>query len=250
MNYLLVNTAYYPYVIQNLNGLTAEEVAESFGVTDPALYAEFESTDFDPACYNFSSAFTLIAGVVGFDLPTAKTQASSTAKTQTATEQQSALVGYIPEVLASQAILPELSRTPEIQAVLEAVNDLNTTLQANLAAIAAATTIDEVNNVVNPPTGIINIGRGQFGGPLDLNASNYIEFNSVSMLQSETELYAPATSSVVPYQEFPPDDFNSGGPIFATGDYLIQIRETVTSRVIAEFEVPLSLDGSNEDIAF
>jgi len=99
-------------------------------------------------------------------------------------------------------------------------------------------------------SGVINIGRGQFGGPLDLNASNYVTFNSVSMTEAETELYAPATSSVVPYQGFPPDDFNSSGPIFTTGNYLIQIRETATSMVIAEFEVPLSLDGTNEDVVF
>jgi hypothetical protein len=143
-----------------------------------------------------------------------------------------------------------IDRPARFQDVLDAMGAVSDSLDANLAAIEAATSVDEINNIVNPPTGIINIGRGQFGGPLDLNASNYVSFNSVSMLQSETELYAPATSSVVPYQGFPPDDFNSSGAIFATGDYLIQIRETATGSVIAEFEVPLSLDGSNEDIAF
>jgi len=229
---------------------TAESVALSFGITDPALYQEFPESDFDAASYNFPGAFTLVAGVVGFDLPTAKGNANTQVKIRTVTEQQAALEGYTSEVLASQAILPEPSRTPEIQVVLEAVNDLNTASQSELTAIAAATTIDEINNIVNPPTGTINIGRGQFGGPLDLNASNYVTFNSASMTEAETELYAPATSSVVPYQGFPPDDFNSGGPIFTTGNYLIQIRETATSMVIAEFEVPLSSDGTNEDVVF
>jgi hypothetical protein len=141
-------------------GQTAAQVAASCGITDSALYQEFAESDFDAACYNFPSSFTLSEGVVGFDLPTAKVTASTQAKSGTSTQQQAALVGYTPEVLASQAILPELSRTPEIQVVLEAVNDLNVTLQTNLAAIDAATDINEVNNIVNPPTGILFTGRG------------------------------------------------------------------------------------------
>ena len=228
-------------------GFTAESLALSYGITDPALYAEFESTDFDPACYNFSTAFTLVGGVVGFDLPTAKVTASNQAKSETSTQQQTVLAGYTSEVLAAQATLPELSRTPEIQASIVAVNDLNTALQSELAAIAAATDINEVNNVVNPPTGIINIGRGA-AGPLDLNVSEYTEFNSVSITEAETELFVPGTSTVINYGEFVPNKFDSAGDCFTLGDYLVQIREVATSQVIAEFECPLA--PANEDVAF
>ena len=226
---------------------TAEQVAAGSGVTDPALYQEFAESDFDEACYNYPSAFTLVAGVVGFDLPTAKVTASTQAKSETSTQQQTVLAGYTPEVLAAQATLPELSRTPEIQASIVEVNDLNTTLQANLTDIAAATTIDEVNNVVNPPTGIINIGRGA-AGPLDLNVSEYTEFNSVSMTEAETELFVPGTSTVINYGEFVPNKFDSAGNCFTLGNYLVQIREVATSQVIAEFECPLA--PANEDVAF
>jgi len=226
---------------------TAAIVASQSGVTDPALYQEFAESDFDSACYSFPGAFTLVAGVVGFDLPTAKVSASSQAKSETSAQQQTVLAGYTTEVLAAQATLPELSRTPEIQASIVAVNDLNTTLQANLAAIAAATTIDEVNNVVNPPTGTINIGRGAVG-PLDLNVSEYTAFNSASMTEAETELYVPGTSTVINYGEFVPNKFDSAGDCFTLGDYLIQIREVATSQVIAEFECPLA--PANEDVAF
>jgi len=233
-----------------LPGQTAAEVAASSDVTDPDLYSEFDESDFDTACYLYPNAFTLVGGVVGFDLVAAKGIGSSIEKGRFSSLEAEATEGYSPNQLASQSSLAEGDRLSEMQAVLDAVNVLAVELSANLAAIATATTIDEVNNIVNPPTGTINIGRGQFGGPLDLNASNYVTFNSVSMTEAETELYAPATSSVVPYQGFPPDDFNSGGPIFTTGNYLIQIRETATSMVIAEFEVPLSLDGTNEDVVF
>jgi len=229
---------------------TAAQVAASCGITDPALYQEFAESDFDAACYLYPNAFSLSGGVVSFNLPIVKTQASSTVKFQYSTLEQDATAGYSANQLASQSSLAVIGRLPDVQIVLDAVNVLAVELSTKLAAIAAATDINEVNNIVNPPTGTINIGRGQFGGPLDLNASNYVTFNSASMTEAETELYAPATSSVVPYQGFPPDDFNSGGPIFTTGNYLIQIRETATSMVIAEFEVPLSLDGTNEDVVF
>ena len=226
---------------------TAASIAANGGVTDPALYQEFAESDFDAACYNFSSAFTLVGGVVGFDLPAAKVTASTQIKGQTSTQQLAALAGYTPEVLAAQATLPELSRTPEIQASIVEVNDLNTTLQANLTAIAAATDINEVNNVVNPPTGIINIGRGSVG-PLDLNVSEYTAFNSASMTEAETELYIPGTSTVINYGEFVPNKFDSAGNCFTLGNYLVQIREVATSQVIAEFECPLA--PANVDVAF
>jgi hypothetical protein len=250
MNKIIIITSFGAQVLDLSEGSSASLVASQSGVTNPALYQEFAESDFDAACYNFPQAFSLASGVVSFDLTAAKFIASSQEKSKFTTLEDEATTGYSTNQLASQGSLAEVDRLPEIQLVLDAVNTLAVELSANLASIDAATDINEVNNIVNPPTGIINIGRGQFGGPLDLNASNYVEFNSASMLQSETELYAPATSSVVPYQGFPPDDFNSGGPIFTTGNYLIQIRETATSRVIAEFEVPLSTDGSNEDISF
>jgi hypothetical protein len=230
------------------DGLTAAQVAASIGVTDPALYQEFPDTDFDPASYNFPSAFTLAEGVVGFNLATAKVTASNQAKSETLTQQQAAVAGYTPEVLAAQATLPELSRTPEIQASIVAVNDLNTALQANLTAIAAATTIDEVNNIVSPPTGLLFTGRGSGLGPQDLNVSYYTEFNSASMTEAETELYVPGTSTVISYGSGGPGQFDSTGNCFALGDYTIQIRETSTSQVIAEFECPLAPAGV--DVAF
>jgi hypothetical protein len=251
MKIIAVSTIYsFTSVVDRVLSLTLEEQAAQLGAFDPADYAEFPDSDFDAACYNFPGAFTLSGGVVSFSLPSAKASATSQEKVKYGNLEQTATEGYSANQLSSQASLPAVDRIPSIQLVLDAVNTLAVELENNLIAIDSATDINEVNNIVNPPTGIINIGRGQFGGPLDLNASNYVEFNSASMTEAETELYAPATSSVVPYQGFPPDDFNSSGAIFATGDYLIQIRETATSRVIAEFEVPLSLDGSNEDITF
>ena len=232
-------------------GLTPSELASQQGwaITE---WAEIDTVLFGTASIYYPNSFTLVdnsplPSTLTFSLPSAKVTASSQAKSETSIQQQTVLAGYTPEVLAAQATLPELSRTPEIQVVLEAVNDLNTALQSELTAIAAATTIDEVNNVVNPPTGILSTGRGS-AGPLDLNVSEYTAFNSASMTEAETELFVPGTSTVINYGEFVPNKFDSAGDCFTLGNYLVQIREVATSQVIAEFECPLA--PANEDVAF
>ena len=235
-------------------GKTPAQLAESYGLT-MAECAAFDMADFDAGSSNFNSSFVLVnnqplPNSASFNLPSAKNQAAAITKSNSNTYQQAALNNFSPETLAAQATLSEVARIPAVQEAITEVNALAVQLEAELAAIAAATSVTEVSNIAYPPTGIINIGRGQFGGPFDLNASNYVTFNSSSMTESQTELYAPATATIVPYQGFPPDDFNSSGAIFTLGNYLIQIRETATSRVIAEFEVPLSSDGTNEDVVF
>jgi hypothetical protein len=239
-------------IYTDLNGQTPQEIADFFG-EGPGSWAEFSYEDYSAANYNFPSGFSVVNNLpspntVSFSLPAAKVTASVQAKSETSTQQQTVLAGYTPEVLAAQATLPELSRTPEIQASIAAVNDLNTALQANLTAIAAATTIDEVNNIVNPPTGLFFTGRGSGLGPQDLNVSYYTEFNSVSMTEAETELYVPGTSTVISYGSGGPGQFDSTGNCFTLGDYTIQIRETSTSQVIAEFECPLAPAGV--DVSF
>jgi hypothetical protein len=213
-------------------GRTAQSVAAGSGVTDPSLYQEFADTDFDPACYNFPSAFTLTAGVVGFDLPAAKVSASNQAKVETSTQQQAALDGYTPEAIAGQASLVVGSRIPAIQAVIVATNTLSDTLTTNLSAIVAATTIDEVNNIVNPPYGEISTSRT--GN--DFNDSYYVTFYSASLTEADTELFIPATSTVISY--ILPTQFNAFSEAFTTGNYLVQIRETATGRVLADFICP------------
>ena len=193
-------------------------------------------------------------------LPEAKTNLINETNTGSAAAVVVQLSGYSP---VQQATAPDITllNTLDYPGVdIGTYQDyVDAVANAEIATINSATSISDLY-LINPAalpftpesgsSGVINIGRGRFGGPLDLNASNYVTFNSVSMTEAETELYAPATSSVVPYQGFPPDDFNSSGAIFTLGNYLIQIRETATSRVIAEFEVPLSSDGTNEDVVF
>jgi hypothetical protein len=138
------------FVFDKPDGMTAEEVAASAGVTDPARYQEFESTDFDPGCYDWLSCFTLVSGVVGFDFAAAKLSADDLVKQQSRATQQTLLDGYTAEQIAAQAALAALSRDVRFQTI---INDLNVesadTLQKQ-TDIAAATTIAEVNAIVYP----------------------------------------------------------------------------------------------------
>lgn len=229
-------------------GMTAEQVAANGGITDPSLYQEFLESDFDAACYNFPQAFTLSAGVVGFDLASAKVSATTQEKNKYSNLETQATAGYSTNQLASQSSLAEIDRLPEIQLILDEVNTLAVQLSANLAAIDAATDINEVNNIVNPPTGTLFTGRGGGLGPQDLNLSYYTAFNSVSLTEAETELYVPGSDTVIPYVVDPETGegtFDSAGNCFNVGDYLIQIRQVSNSFVIAEFEVPLNPAGEN-----
>ena len=256
-------TTYSAYQMQGLFGIDTTTTDISILNLNGFYPVQPASPNFDLKLYNTTSVWNLVPITggegailvwtpVAKPLPEAKENGSVEVKQRAdGTVSEILTVNYVTgEVIASVASQDLIDRPPTLQVVLDETVVVTDNLGAQLDAIDAAATVDEINNIVNPPTGIINIGRGQFGGPLDLNASNYVSFNSVSMTEADTELYAPATATTVPYQGFPPDDFNSSGAIFATGDYLIQIRETATGSVIAEFEVPLSLDGSNEDIAF
>jgi len=185
-------------------------------------------------------------------LPTAKSWGTSQV-IATANQQVADIVAisnYSAEVLAAAGAALEVDRPAVYQTVIAAEQVVTDQLALDVAAIAAATTVNEVNNIVNPPTGILSTGRGGDGdGPLDLNNSFYTQFNSTSLTEAETELYIPGTDIVLNYGEFVPNGFTSDGDCFVLGDYRVQIREVATSSVIAEFECPLAVEY-NEDVAF
>lgn len=183
-------------------------------------------------------------------LSTAKENASSESKAaaNAAVDTTVCNCGFSNDLLTAVASQDPMARPARYQAELDEMTAISDQLDADLTAIDAATSVDEINNIVNKPTGILFTGRGSGLGPEDLNVSYYTEFNSVSMAESETELYVPGTATVIPYGSGGPNAFDSMGNAFNPGDYLMQIRETATSMVIAEFEVPLNPTG--EDVAF
>ena len=182
-------------------------------------------------------------------LPTAQNYATAEVKA-TANQEISDIVaisGYSAETLSAAGAALEVDRPATYQTVIAEQQVVSDNLAVQVGAIAAATTVDEINNIVNPPTGILSTGRGS-AGPLDLNVSEYTEFNSTTLTEAETELYIPGTSTVINYGEFVPNKFDSAGDCFLLGNYLVQIREVATSQVIAEFECPLN--AGNVDVPF
>ena len=146
------------------------------------------------------------------------------------------------ETLAAAGAALEVDRPATYQTVIAEQQVVTDNLAVQVEAIAAATTVDEINNIVNPPTGVIHIGRtGQ-----DLDSSYYVSFSSTSLTEADTELYIPGTSTVVTYGAYVPGEFDTPPGAFALGDYVIQIREVATSSIIAEFECP----SGYEDISF
>jgi hypothetical protein len=241
--------------LQSLTGFppnTAPSVLASNGiyqvVSTPCPY--------DLVLYYATAAYTIVGDyaeqswtAVPANLDEAKAGATQQIKVNSNAQSNavSLFSGINNETLTGVASLDPVDRAPIYVDLLDSLSVIGDNLAANMDAIDVATSVDEINNIVNKPTGIIFTGRGSGLGPEDLNASYYTEFNSVSMAEADTELYVPGTATVIPYGSYP-GGFDSMGNCFNPGDYLIQIRETATSMVIAEFECPLNPAG--EDVAF
>lgn len=151
MQYVIVlppNTGSQIYTIDP--GKTAESVAAQSGVTDPALYQEFAESDFDSACYSFLGAFTLVSGVVGFDLAKAKQIAEGLVNTQSNDAAKATLAGLSYDVYVAQASLPAEQRIAKYQAAIDANNANALETEQREQAIYAATTIDQVYAIVYP----------------------------------------------------------------------------------------------------
>jgi len=93
-------------------------------------------------------------------------------------------------------------------------------------------------------SGIIFTGRGAGLGPLDMNVSYFVEWNSTTVTESDTELYIPGTATVIPYDSYA-GGFDSMGNCFTLGNYTVQVRQASTGFVLAEYECPLAPAGVN-----
>ena len=148
---VLVVTATSGNQIYNIPvGRTAQSVALTGGVTDPALYQEFAESDFDSACYSFPGAFTLADGVVGFDLTTAKSIGDGIINQQSNEAAKATLANLSYDVYIAQASLPAEQRIAKYQAAIDANNANALETEQREQAIYAATTIDQVYAVVYP----------------------------------------------------------------------------------------------------
>jgi hypothetical protein len=182
-------------------------------------------------------------------MPGAKNEASVLVKLNNYAAVEQTCNGWIGPLLAAQATLPEVDRIPEVQSVITQQNVLADTLQSKLIAIAAATTPTQLEAITDIQTGILSTGRGGAPeGENDLNPSFYVEFNSETITEAQTQLYIPGTNTTLSYGQYVPGQFDSPGTCFNPGDYRVQIRVVATGVIIAQFECPLA--PVNVDVTF
>ena len=252
------------YSRQASTAFTSEQMLSLFGIdtavmsveilNDNGFYPVTVTVDETPSFLYSSDLEYTISGTnaiqVWVPVPRSLPIAKENAKTLIGEQAQGELerlyftTGTTAGILASVASQAVIDRPAVYQTVLDAANDITENSAGKLDAVSTATSVDEINNVVNPPTGTLFTGRGAGEAPLDLNVSYYTLFNSVSMTEADTELYVPGTSTVIPYGSSP-GGFDFLGDCFTLGNYLLQIRETATGSVIAEFECPLAPAGEN-----
>ena len=151
MTYFFVNLNGYPQVGPLPLDQPVSYVAASYGVEDPALYAEFTYEDFDAACYLYPGAFSLANGIVSFSLDVAKSIADSIVNNQSNEQAKANLSGLSYDVYMAQCALPADQRVAKYQAAIDANNALAIETENREQAVYAAETIEEVNAIVYPP---------------------------------------------------------------------------------------------------
>jgi len=199
--------------------------------------------DFDTTLYTPSFTWSLVAitGGQGAErvytatpktLSVAQTAGEGTLKEQTvaATTTFITNLGYSPGLLAGVAAELVGNRPARFQSALETVFDYAELLDTKLTLVTAATTVDEINNIVNPPTGTINLYRTNE----DLEPATFSAFASQTLTEAGTELFVPGTSTVIAWSG---TDFPQTAAAFNVGDYVIQLRQVANGLVIEEFEV-------------
>ena len=236
---------YSSYQMQVLFGINVETTAISILNLNSFYPVQTTEPDFDLGLYTATSVWTLvpISGGEGAvqvwtavprPLPVAKLNGRAQASQASDTSVSNVIISnYLTsDVMASVASQALVDRPAFFQGILDETVVLTDALAVTLDAISAATTVDQINNIINPPTGEISISRT--GN--DFNASSYITFYSTSLVEDDTELFMPATSTVIPY--ILPTQFAGFSEAFGGGNYTVQIRETSTGLVLAEIICP------------
>jgi hypothetical protein len=239
---------YYPVATNQAGIALAAELQVPVG--DYAIFANLNGLP--TGWENFPQGLTLTltpTPAYGYAMPGAKNEASVLVKLNNYAAVEQTCNGWIGPLLAAQATLPEVDRIPEVQSVITQQNVLADTLQSKLIAIAAATTPTQLEAITDIQTGILSTGRGGAPeGENDLNPSFYVEFNSETITEAQTQLYIPGTNTTLSYGQYVPGQFDSPGTCFNPGDYRVQIRVVATGVIIAQFECPLA--PVNVDVTF
>jgi hypothetical protein len=118
-----------------------------------------------------------------------------------------------------------------------------------LDLIDAATTVDQINDILHPtPGGILFTGRGTGGVNENLIESYFVDFEpgSLGITEADTELYIPGSGTVISYGSGGAGKFAATPNAFAVGNYVMQVRVTATGQVVGnDIQVPYNPSGEN-----
>jgi len=171
-------------------------------------------------------------------LDDAKSYASSEVKTQSNTEASNlvATSGVNVDIWTGAASQDPADRPPVYTALLNQMATIGDTLATNLAAIDAATSVDEIDSIVHQPSGTLVVGRDG-AGPDDMTPAYFTDLTNMppGVGEPELEIYIPGTDTVIPYDAGLPDPyrFDSAGNCYNTGDYRTTIRVAATGQVLS-----------------
>jgi hypothetical protein len=179
----------------------------------------FDNIDDLPADWQaFPQGVTFTPGITptyGYDLDNAKVEASNDVKLQNAELVGLAANNLSSQLLTAQATLPPEDRIPEAQAAIDDINVLASELQTQLEAIASATSISDLSDIVNPPalSGEILIDRDS----LTLDTTTFVTL--VGATPEQMTLYFPATDTTLSYDPLIDGYSSEGVDVFGVGSY-------------------------------
>jgi hypothetical protein len=237
-----INTA--TYSLSSLNGLGFYPVNETTPSFDNYLYTATPGYTVSGSYADQTWTYT------ARPLDIAKQNADWEAKTAAndAVNTTACNCGFTTDLLTAVASQDPLARPARYQAELDEMTAISDRLDADLTTIDNATTVDEINCVVNGASGIINTSRGGASDE-DLSPSYFTDLQGLppGVGEPELEIYIPGTDTVIPYNASLPDPykFDSMGDCYNVGDYRTVIRIAATSQVLATVTPGLE---PNEDI--
>jgi hypothetical protein len=236
---------YSAYQMQALFGINVETTDISI-LNLNGFYPVIETQpDFDIQLYSRTVSYTIVGTdalmvwtAAPLPLPTAIVNGSQEEIAKANAEEAT----IVAESLLSTDLLTAVSgqepidRPARFQDVLDAMGAVSDNLNANLTAIEAATSVDEIDSIIHRPTGIIVTGRGGASSE-DMQPSYFTDLTNLppGIGEPELEIYIPGTDTVIPYDAGLPAPFrfDSAGECYNVGDYRTTIRVAATGQVLS-----------------
>jgi hypothetical protein len=150
-------------------------------------------------------------------------------------ESASASFGFSTDLLTAVSSQDSLLRPARYQQALDEMTAISDQLNDKLDLIDAATTVDEIDSIIQQPYGIFVSGRGG-AGPRDMNPSYFSALNNLppGVGEAQLEIYIPGTDTVIPYDAGLPSPyfFDSAGNCYTGTDYRTTFRIAATGQVL------------------